>query len=78
MNDRDSSIDPVLRCMSCGKLLLVTSLKKHGCCINCGNKRVSDVKTISGEEMERLRKKGVDDRFLALFEEAEVDNDDII
>jgi len=77
MTDRDT-VEPVLRCMSCNKLLLTAILKKRGCCLYCGNKRVTNVKTLSGDEMERLRAKGVDEHFLALFEEVEVKDDDII
>lgn len=70
----DEFADPVVRCMACGQLLLMASLKRLGCCHKCGNKRVTNVRTLSGEEMEKLREKGVSENFLKLFEEVPDDD----
>lgn len=66
--------DPIVRCMSCSQLMLVGSIAKTGCCPKCGNKRVTDVRTLTDDELkrlrtERMREKGVTEEFLSEFQE---------
>ena len=68
--------DPVVRCMSCSQLILVGTVKKTGACPKCGNKRVTNVRSLTGEEMGKLRERNVSEDFLAEFEE--VDDADLI
>lgn len=69
--EQDYGADPVVRCMSCSELLTVPSMKKLGCCHKCGNKRVTNVRTLSEKEMDKLKAKGGFDDFISLFEEVE-------
>ena len=68
--------DPAVRCLTCGQILLMTTIKKMGCCHKCGHKRITDVRTMDGEEMAKLKEKRVSEKWLAEFEE--VKNVDII
>lgn len=76
MGDEKGFLDPVVRCMSCGQLLLIDSISKNGCCLKCGNKRVTNVRTLTEEEMAKLKERGVSEDFLREFEE--VDDADFI
>ncbi len=68
MDDRGMT-DPVVRCMSCNKLIFMSAVRTMGCCSSCGNKRVQDVRTLSVDEMAKLREKKVSEDFLSKFEE---------
>lgn len=59
--------DPMLRCDLCNKLIPALRLRSLGMC-ECGSRKVRNVLTISGGEMEELRGK-VDEAWLALFGE---------
>jgi hypothetical protein len=59
--------DPVVRCDSCQRLLLVAKLKELGACI-CGSRKVKNVRGFESHELEAMQKWGVDPEFLALFE----------
>ena len=63
--------DPVVRCDGCHTLVQTKKLQSIGCCPKCGNTRVRNVKTISGEEWKELQDWGIDTDFLALFADAE-------
>lgn len=65
--------DPVLRCDSCQHVFLREIIHELGCCPECGNRRVRNVLILKPEEMERLKKEGIDPEFLALFEAMETD-----
>jgi len=67
--------DPVVRCCDCQALLFRATVAKRGNCTKCGTRRVKNVLTLSGEEIDRLRGKGVDEGFIALFESIEDDDD---
>lgn len=60
--------DPVLRCDSCAKLVLLEKIHKFHFCNHCGNKRFKRVNMINEEEMIDLKEKKIDPDFLALFE----------
>lgn len=47
--------DPVLRCNSCKNLVRVEYLRKNGSC-PCGGRRMLEVRTLTGEEANKLRK----------------------
>ena len=59
--------DPIVRCDSCQTLLDREELCKDGMCKVCSNTRVRNVRTLSDEEMNALRGRGVDPEWLALF-----------
>jgi len=63
-----STVDPVLRCDSCQKLVRVDSLHRLGCCDGCGNKRVRALLVFSEEEKDQIEAWGYRD-FLKAFEE---------
>ena len=71
--------DPVVRCEKCRALVFVTDLSAVGKCPNidpqgnaCGNRRVGNVQSLSGTELEHLRQKGVDPEYLALWHEVTI------
>lgn len=76
MGDKKGFTDPVVRCMSCSQLILMGTVTKMGCCPKCGNKRVTNVRTLTEEEMGNLKEKGGLEDFLAEFEG--VDDADLI
>ena len=67
--DNGSFSDPVVRCLSCGQLLFMETVKQLGCCHKCGNKRVTNVRTLNDAELEKLKAKGVSSVWLDEFEE---------
>ena len=60
--------DPVVRCDSCQKLLLVTDLHKTGCCRHCGNRRVRNLTVFNDDERKQMEAWKIDPEFIALFE----------
>lgn len=59
--------DPVVRCDSCNKVILLDRLRKLGMC-ECGNRKVRSLQTFTTEERDQMTGWGVDPDFLALFE----------
>jgi hypothetical protein len=59
--------DPVVRCDSCQRLLLVSKLKEFGACL-CGNTKVRNVRGFNDAEQAKMEEWGVDPAFLKLFE----------
>lgn len=59
--------DPVVRCDSCRRLLLAETLRKEGCC-KCGMRKIRNVASFDEDELEKMKKWGVDPDFLKLFE----------
>ena len=49
-----ASHDDLLRCKDCQRLVLHADLVQRGCC-QCGNKRVSEITTLSVWEWVRIR-----------------------
>lgn len=47
--------DHLLRCADCKKLVLFADLQTHGSCKYCGNRRVTEVTTLSVLEWLRVR-----------------------
>lgn len=76
MQKNEGFTDPIVRCMACSQLIVMGSLTKTGCCPKCGNKRVTDVRTLTEDEMDRCRNKGISEDFLKEFKE--VDDAEII
>lgn len=64
-------MDPVVRCDSCHKLLLVEKLKETGRCPACGTRKVRNVFSYTPEEREQMVAWAVDNDFLKLFEPVE-------
>jgi len=62
--------DPVVRCTECQLMITREEIQTHGCCPDCGNRRMRNVLTMLPGERDRLREMGQED-FLALFEEVE-------
>ena len=62
--------DPVVRCDSCQKILLVQALRERGGCV-CGSRKVRNVGNFSEEEMQEMKNWGIDEDFLVLFEAVE-------
>jgi len=63
-----SFTDPVVRCTECQLMITRDEIQKHGCCPNCGNRRMRNVLNMSEEEKDRIGNLGHND-FLELFEE---------
>lgn len=59
--------DPVVRCDSCQKILMVAKLKEMGACI-CGSRKVKNLRGYNDVEEAQMKDWGVDPDFLALFE----------
>ena len=47
--------EPLVRCDSCAKLIFSKQLTKRGMC-ECGNTRVRNVRSLTGEELETAKK----------------------
>ena len=67
----ERTIDPVLRCDSCNKLVQLAVLHKIGVCPLCGNKRMRNVTVLNDVEKKQLETWGMED-FIAEFEVVEV------
>lgn len=66
-DDQVSFREPVVRCDSCTKLVLVGDIEKYGLCNKCGNRRFRNVNVINDEELLDLIKLGVPEDFLLQF-----------
>lgn len=68
--------EPILKCESCNKVVLLTDLRKIGMCPFCGNTRVRNIRTMTEEDMTTVKRwieEGkCDPEWLALFEPSEV------
>lgn len=64
----EETIDPVLRCDSCNKLVKLETLNKLGRCDKCGNRRVKNVTIYNLEEKKQMEDWGFSE-FLKKFEE---------
>lgn len=64
----EETVDPVLRCDSCQKLLLTKELTKLGVCDKCGNRRVRNLTIFNLEEKKQMEDWGLAE-FLKKFEE---------
>ncbi len=69
INDPEGFKDPVVRCDSCAKLVLVETIHKNKMCNHCGNLRFRIVSNFSEVELEKMKEKNIDPKFLALFKE---------
>jgi hypothetical protein len=69
--NRTPFIDPIVRCDACQELLLRKTIQEIGCCTNCGNRRMTNIKVIKEAEIEKVKSWNLDPEFMALFEEAE-------
>ena len=67
MNDQSKLLDPVFRCDSCQRLVLLKTIHNSGCCPKCGNKRMREVSRLTQDEHMQLEAWGYSD-FLAKFE----------
>jgi DNA-directed RNA polymerase subunit RPC12/RpoP len=61
-------LDPVFRCDSCHRLVLLTSIHKIGTCPRCGNKRVRNVTVFDDQERAQMVNWGLVD-FVNQFSE---------
>jgi hypothetical protein len=59
--------DPVVRCDSCQRILLVSKLREMGGCL-CGSRKVRNLKGFDDKEEAQMKDWGVDPLFLRLFE----------
>ena len=64
--------DPIARCTECQYLIMREQVQKSAGCPKCGCKRVRNVLALDSDEIEKLKKRGIDPDFLALFEAMEV------
>jgi len=69
VDDPEGFKDPVLRCDSCAKIVLLDIIHKRKMCNHCGNLRFRVVSNFSEEELAEMKAKNIDPDFLALFEE---------
>lgn len=63
---KESFNDPVLRCDSCRKLVLRSTLHRLGKC-PCGNRKVREVHSVDSEEVVWMQTQGIDPEFIACF-----------
>jgi len=70
-SDKEGFSDPILRCDSCNKTVMVTKVHKFGFCNHCGNKRFRQVINLSEEEMKNLKELNVSQDFLNNFKEVD-------
>ena len=72
---KDIPVEPVVICDSCTKVLLLDDLKKHGGCMNCGNKKVRSCLVLNEENAKQVRRwiadGWLDPLWLELFENPE-------
>lgn len=69
-----SELDPVFRCDSCNRLVLLKMIHKIGCCNHCGNKRMKDISVFDDSEAAQMKQWGLDD-FLKEFEPVKEEDD---
>ena len=62
--------DPVVRCDACQRMILATDLRGRGKCV-CGNRRVRNIESFDVTEKDKMMEWGVDEKFIALFEETD-------
>lgn len=62
--------EPVVRCDSCVKWLLVAEIEHYGVCKYCGNRRMRNLLAFNDVEMHEMIKAGVPIDFLILFDGA--------
>lgn len=62
--------DPVVRCDSCQKIILLEHLRKNGRCSNCGSIRVKNLQVFNGDELKQMEEWNVDPDFIKQFQEA--------
>lgn len=62
--------DPVVRCDSCQALVRRTTLKNHGACTKCGNRRMRNLTVFDENEKKQLEEWGFTD-FVAEYGEAD-------
>ena len=67
--------DPVVRCDSCHRIIVRQHIHVMGSCPYCGNRKVRNVLTMTGEEMEQLKAWHIDPEFIALFKVAAMPDD---
>lgn len=60
-------VDPVVRCHACQALILRKTIQSVGSCPKCGHRRMGNVLNIESEEIEALKKQGVDPDWFDLF-----------
>jgi predicted RNA-binding Zn-ribbon protein involved in translation (DUF1610 family) len=70
----ETMTDPVLRCVSCGRLLTRKTIATYGCCTTCGMRRVTTVRFLSDTEKTNLAEKGISQAWIDEFCE-EVDDE---
>ena len=63
--------DPIVRCDSCSKLVMIELIGKIGKCPYCGRAKFWKVRTFSQRELEWMKERDVDPDFLKLFEQTE-------
>ena len=59
--------DPVLRCDSCQALIRRATIREHGSCVKCGNRRLRNVTVFDEIERKQMEDWGLGE-FLAEFE----------
>jgi hypothetical protein len=68
--DMGAATDWIVRCKDCLKLQTAAQLQEHGTC-ECGNRKMTEVRTLSEEEMADITNGVIDfphrDKFLAEF-----------
>lgn len=68
--DLGSATDWIVRCKDCRKLQTAAQLQNYGSC-ECGNRRMSEIRTLSEQEMADITNGVIDfphrDKFLAEF-----------
>lgn len=67
--------EPILRCDSCNKIVVMRTIRDLGLCNHCGNKRFRSVDVISELELMQIEKLDGADAFLELFERREWDEE---
>lgn len=57
----ESTVDPVLRCDSCNKIIELKAIHKLGVCSHCGNKRVRSLTIFDETERDQIKAWGYED-----------------
>ena len=74
--DTGELTDPLVRCHNCTKLVSMEFIGAHGGCNHCGNRRMTQIRGMTGEEIAALEEKNydlgvpyeIDPEFLEIFE----------